>query len=88
MSSTSQKHRNFVSEPMRHKPVTDLAGVGEVVGRRLNAAGYVQASSVYGQYLVMKPNQFQGWMKETAGANSKQAADCYKCLNDWSDQFL
>jgi len=40
MSSTSQKHRNFVSEPMGEKPVTDLAGIGDVLGQRLVDAGY------------------------------------------------
>ena len=44
MSSTSQKHRNFVAEPMNDKAVTDLAGVGEVLGSRLTAAGFDKVS--------------------------------------------
>ena len=40
MSSTSQKHRNFVAEPMSDKPVTDMAGVGTVIGDRLAREGF------------------------------------------------
>ena len=42
MSTTSQKHRNFVAEPMADKPVTDLAGVGQVLGQRLKSKGYTE----------------------------------------------
>lgn len=49
MSSTSQKHRNFVAEPMGEKPVTDLAGVGETLGKRLESAGFDKVISVRSQ---------------------------------------
>ncbi|XP_075992292.1 barrier to autointegration factor [Anticarsia gemmatalis] len=90
MSSTSQKHRNFVAEPMGEKPVTDLAGVGEVLGKRLEGAGFDKAYTVLGQFLVLKKEKelFQEWLKDTCNANSKQSADCYQCLKDWCDEFL
>ena len=63
MSTTSQKHRNFVSEPMGDKPVTDLSGIGEVLGKKLEDQGFdkvrlVQGSSEYGIYgcLIKKIN--------------------------------
>jgi len=90
MSSTSQKHRNFVAEPMGDKPVTELAGIGEILGKRLSDKGFDKAYTVLGQYLILKKDAdlFKEWMKDTISANSKQAADCYQCLNDWCEEFL
>ena len=44
--SESQKHRAFVAEPMGDKLVTALAGIGEVLGGRLTAAGFVYVSEL------------------------------------------
>lgn len=90
MSSTSQKHRNFVMEPMGDKPVTELAGIGETLGSRLIEAGFDYAYVVLGQFLVLKKDEdmFKDWLKDTSGANSKQQNDCYQCLKEWCNQFL
>lgn len=49
-----------------------------------------QAYTVLGQYLILKKDAelFKEWMKDTINANSKQASDCYQCLNDWCEEFL
>lgn len=90
MSSTSAKHRNFVAEPMGDKPVTELAGIGQALGSRLEEAGFDKAYVVLGQYLVFRRDEelFKEWLKETTGANVKQQKDCVSCLKEWCDQFL
>ena len=90
MSSTSQKHRDFVGEPMGDKEVTELAGIGDVLGGRLSEKGYDKAYVVLGQFLVLKKNEelFKDWLNQTCSANKKQQADCYRCLKEWCDAFL
>lgn len=47
MSTTSQKHQNFVGEPMGDKPVTDLAGLGATLGKRLQDQGFDKVSGMF-----------------------------------------
>ncbi|KAJ3588948.1 hypothetical protein NHX12_009801 [Muraenolepis orangiensis] len=90
MSSTSQKHKDFVAEPMAEKKVTALAGIGDALGRRLEERGFDKAYVVLGQFLVLKKDEelFRDWLKDTCSANSKQQGDCYGCLREWCDSFL
>lgn len=88
--TTSQKHRDFVAEPMGEKPVGSLAGIGEVLGKKLEERGFDKAYVVLGQFLVLKKDEdlFREWLKDTCGANAKQSRDCFGCLREWCDAFL
>ena len=90
MSTTSQKHRNFVAEPMGEKEVTDLAGIGGTLSKRLAGRGFDKAYVLLGQFLLLKKNKdlFIEWMKDLVGTNTRQATDCYQCLSDWCEEFL
>ncbi|KAL7861562.1 hypothetical protein SRHO_G00130030 [Serrasalmus rhombeus] len=90
MSTTSQKHRDFVAEPMGDKPVTALSGIGEVLGKKLEEQGFDKAFVVLGQFLLLRKDRelFAEWLKDTSGANARQAASCSQCLTEWCDAFL
>ena len=65
MSTTSQKHRNFVAEPMNEKPVTDLAGIGEVLGKRLQNKGFDKVSQIsLCSYFKLQYQTYLGTIKE------------------------
>ena len=51
--------------PWGKKPVTDLAGIGPVLGKRLESKGFDKASVVLGQFLLLKKNKdrFVVWLK-------------------------
>ncbi|CAL8282069.1 unnamed protein product [Arctogadus glacialis] len=90
MSSTTQKHRDFVSEPMGKKKVTALAGIGDVLGKRLEDKGFDKAYKVLGHFLMLGKDEgsFKCWLKDACGANSRQRDHCYRCLREWCDSFL
>ena len=60
-----------MAEPMGEKPVTDLAGIGDVLGKRLESKGFDKAYVLLGQFLLMKKNKekFLKWMKVKMKSN-------------------
>lgn len=90
MSSTTQKHRDFVGEPIGEKPVTKLPGIGKTLGGRLTDKGFDKAYVVLGQYLVLKKNKenFKTWLSETCHADARRQQECYGGLKEWCKAFL
>ena len=70
---------------MGEKPVTDLAGIGIILGERLSDKGFDKAYTVLGEFLVLKNNGelFMDWLNEACKANAKQQKDCFACLDQW-----
>ncbi|CAG0917560.1 unnamed protein product [Notodromas monacha] len=80
----------FVAEPMRDKPVTDISGIGDTLGRKLALNGFDKAYVLLGQYLVLKKNRhlFVKWLRDEFNAPVNCAVDCYTCLAEWCNAYL
>lgn len=88
MSSTSKKRQAFCSESMRGKPVSDIPGIGPACGSQLQSHGFHKATDVLGKFLTMNENQFQEWLRDQGGANAKQQGDCYRAMQEWTENNL
>ncbi|XP_073714565.1 barrier-to-autointegration factor B-like [Misgurnus anguillicaudatus] len=90
MTTTTQKHRSFCSEPMRNKSVETLPGIGPVMAEQLEKIGIRRANEVLGRFLVLRMDElkFKSWLRDSCEANAKQQSDCYNGLKEWTDQFL
>ena len=89
-TSTSMKHRNFLSEPMGEKCVSQIAGIGEVYKKRLHEAGYDLAYVLFGQFLLLKKDHdnFTAFLKDEFNFSNQYAEGCYECLRDYCTQHL
>ncbi|XP_061602023.1 barrier-to-autointegration factor-like protein [Cololabis saira] len=85
MATTDKEYRVFVREPMGDKPVTDLPGIEETLGRRLQERGFYNAYKVLGQFVWLRrdTDRFTTWLKKAIGATSEQADLCARALEDW-----
>ncbi|CAG5088707.1 Oidioi.mRNA.OKI2018_I69.PAR.g11940.t1.cds [Oikopleura dioica] len=90
MSTTSQKHANFVAEPMGEKEVTECAGIGPTYAKRLEEKGYTKAYQLLAQYLLFTKDEemFQEWLKDEISMKGKHLKDCSTCISEWSRAFM
>lgn len=90
MSTTSQKHANFVAEPMGDKEVNEVAGVGPTYAKRLQEKGFEKAYQLLAQYLLLSKDEemFKEWLKDEIEMKGKHLKDCSNCITEWSRAFM
>lgn len=92
MSSTTQKRRNFASEPMTGKLITEVPGIGPAFGERLRNVGIKTAKKIYQVFLKKGKDRdkFVTWFLEaclTNGRYRRNAYECFESLEEWDKQF-
>lgn len=89
--STTQKHRDFLKEPMgRTKDVDALPGIAAVSKEKLADVGFTKAFQVFGQFLVCDMDQeaFVAWLRSNTTLGSNHAEACFNCLREYADQYF
>uniref|UniRef100_A0A8C4ZVF2 Barrier-to-autointegration factor n=1 Tax=Gadus morhua TaxID=8049 RepID=A0A8C4ZVF2_GADMO len=84
--ATKMKHADLMSEPLGRKRVDALPGIGNTLGRRLEAEGLPGGGSVHGA--GKDEERFNRWLHDACGANRKQQYDCHKAINGWYDNNM
>ncbi|CDW59182.1 barrier to autointegration factor [Trichuris trichiura] len=89
-TTTSVKHRDFVTESMAGKDVSAVAGIGEAYAKKLREEGFDEASVLFGQFLLLRKDEekFADWLKEFAGVNTRHARACASCFAEWALQHM
>lgn len=93
--ATSQKHRDFLREPMgRTKSVDELPGIAAVSKEKLAEEGITKAYHVFAQFLLcdMDKQAFIAWFGTATGQKAalhlQHAEACYNCLREYADQYF
>ena len=85
MAGNTQKHNDFVGEPMEQKLVTALPGIGRAIGQRLiDDDRYGTARKLFGYYLNHTREQFIALLGELGNASKHNATLAYGALEEWA----
>lgn len=89
-TASTRKHRTFVSEPIGHKSIDHLPGIGKALSKKLEEKQFHKAFQVLGQFLIlnMDKESFCKWLEEQTGANTKYCNMCYEGLKEWSTEYI
>ncbi|XP_078671591.1 barrier-to-autointegration factor-like [Branchiostoma floridae x Branchiostoma belcheri] len=83
----TQKHADFVREPLGNKPVSVVPGIGRVLAGNFGQQNINTASEVVGQYMVQGKDEqrFKNWV-QTFGANAGHQTAAHDAVRDWYNQ--
>ncbi|CAM2699371.1 unnamed protein product [Rotaria socialis] len=76
-STTSQKFRDFTSEPLKDKELNEVPGLGSKLASNLEQSG-----------ITKNKEYFELWIRDNAGANRHQAKQCAESIDAFCSQFL
>ena len=89
---TEKKHKDFVKELMKDKPIEMLAGIeNEETILKFNEMGYTKAYNVLGQFLSCARNceMFEYWLTLYVPCMSPEnRIVLIYCLEDWCSHHL
>lgn len=71
----SEVHRNFVRESMGKRPIIDVPGIGEVLGKNMKETGIHTARQLLGHFLISRTDKdFKDLIKQHGGNAGHQTA--------------
>jgi len=90
MISITKKHKTFVSEPIGHKKVHHLPGIGKTLQARMEAKQFGTVMHILGMFLLMEMDRekFLTWMNDQFEARPKDSVMCYNALHVWCLEFI
>uniref|UniRef100_A0AC35U2T6 Barrier-to-autointegration factor n=1 Tax=Rhabditophanes sp. KR3021 TaxID=114890 RepID=A0AC35U2T6_9BILA len=88
--STSQKHNDFLSEPMSDKPTIMVPGVDPLSAQKMSEVGKLKASQLFGDYLVggQKAGQYAKDLQRKYAMDAKNATIAAEAMEAYAEQHF